>query len=390
MNICMIASGYPSKSKPVLDVFIHEQAREMVKQGLNVHVIIPSVDDSPREETVEGVHVHRVINSNFKPARLFSFVFAVKVMRKAARLNKTEKFDVVHSHFADHAGFAGAIISKILRRPFVLTTHGYDVYYSKELGYGIGTTWLGRVYTSFILKRADKICPVSNALKKQCITRWHINPKKLEVNHDGTHITKPPAEDELNRFKSILNIDDKKVILSVSSLIKRKGHQNIVKALPAVIREVPDAIFILVGEGPYLPELERLIKELKLQSYVKITNRFANRSELPMFLSICDVFVLASVLEAFGIVYLEALALGKPVIGSRGEGDEDFIVDGENGFLVDPTNTDELAKRIVVLLKDKSLRESMGQKGKKDVVESYLWKHNVEKLARTYEELVRQ
>ncbi len=391
MNICMIASGYLSQSKPGVDIFIHEQAREMVKQGLKVHVITAgNNDDSPREETIEGVHVHRVMNGNFKPARLFSFVFAVKVMRIAAQLNKIEKFDVVHSQFADHAGFAGAITSRILRRPLVLTVHGYDVYYSKELGYGIGTTWLGRIYVSFILKSTDKIYPVSNALKKQCITKWYINPKKLEVLHNGFCIQGLPEEDDLNRFKSILNIDDKKVILSVSSLIKRKGQQNIIRALPAVIKEVPDAVFILVGEGPYLPELEQLIKELRLKSYVRMTKRFVDRSELPMFLSICDVFVLVSVLESFGIVYLEALALGKPVIGSRGEGDEDFIVDSENGFLVDPANTDELAEKIVALLQDKSLRISMGEKGKKAVTEDYLWKHNVEKLVGMYEEVIRQ
>ncbi len=390
MNICMISSPYPCQSKPTIGIFIHEQAKEMVEQGLKVHIITTADDDSPREETIEGVHVHRVMNDDFKPVRLFFLVFMVKAMRKVAQLNKTEKFDVVHSQFADHAGFAGAIISGILRRPLVLTVHGYDVYYSKELGYGIGITWLGRIYVSFILKRADKIYPVSNALKKQCITKWHINPKKLEVLHNGFYIQGLPEEDDLNRFKSILNIDDKKVILSVSSLIKRKGQQNIISALPAVIKEVPDAIFILVGEGPYLPELEQLIKELRLKSYVRMTKRFVDRNELPMFLSICDVFVLVSVLESFGIVYLEALASGKPVIGSRGEGDEDFIVDGENGFLVDPANTDELAKKIVALLKDKSLRISMGERGKKAVTEDYLWKHNVEKLVGMYEEVIKQ
>ena len=185
-----------------------------------------------------------------------------------------------------------------------------------------------------------------------------------------------------------MNLDGKKVILSISSLIKRKGQQNIIKALPAVIKEVPDAIFVLVGEGPYLPELERLIRELKLKSYVRLTRRFIARSEIQMFLGICDVFVLVSVLESFGIVYIEALSLGKPVIGSRGEGDEDFIVDGENGFLVDPNDTDELAQKIIATLRSESLRESMGQKGQKVVMESYLWQHNVEKVVRTYKELV--
>jgi len=388
MNICMIASGYPGHYKPALDIFIHEQAREMVKQGLKVHVITPADDDSPKEETMEGVHVHRVMDAGFKPSRLMPFAFAIKAMRKIARLNRTEKFDVVHAQFADHAGLAGAITSRILRRPFVITVHGYDIYYSQESGYGLGTTWLQRIYVSLILKSTNKILPVSTAARRQCITRWHVNSKKLEVIHNGINIPQNPEPDKLNRLKSALNLDGKKVILSISSLIKRKGQQNIIKALPAVIKEVPDAIFVLVGEGPYLPELERLIRELKLKSYVRLTRRFVARSEIQMFLGICDVFVLVSVLESFGIVYIEALSLGKPVIGSRGEGDEDFIVDGENGFLVDPNDTDELAQKIIATLRSESLRESMGQKGQKVVMESYLWQHNVEKVVRTYKELV--
>ena len=173
---------------------------------------------------------------------------------------------------------------------------------------------------------------------------------------------------ELDRLKSNLNLADKRIILSVASFIKRKGHQNIIKALPAIIKEVPDVAFLLVGEGPYLPKLEQLTKELKLEEYVKIINRFAIKSELAIYFGICDVFALMSQLEGFGIVYIEALASGKPVIGSSGEGDEDFIVNGENGFVVDPTNADELAEKLVVLLKNKSLRESIGEKGRKTVM----------------------
>jgi teichuronic acid biosynthesis glycosyltransferase TuaC len=387
MNICMIASGYPSQSKPFHDIFIHEQAKEMVKQGLKVQVITtyaPGDDDSPAEESFEGVPVHRVIAPDFRPARVFTLAFTVKAIRKAIQLNKTAKFDIVHAQFADHAGFAGAITSKILRRPFVLTVHGYDIYYSQELDYGLGTTRRQRTYISLILKSADKVLPVSTAARKQCLTRWQVKPRKLEVIHNGINIQKPPAQDKLYRFKSDLNLDGKKVILSISELLKRKGQQHIIKALPAVIKEVPEAIFILVGEGPYLPELERLTEELGLKSHVKMTRRFVDRSAVQMFLSVCDVFVLASVLECFGIVYIEALSLGKPVIGSHGEGAEDFIVDGENGFLVYPNNTDELAQRITVCLKNKSLRESMGQQGKKVVMKSFLWKYNVEKLIGVY------
>jgi teichuronic acid biosynthesis glycosyltransferase TuaC len=384
----MIASGYPSRLKPFHDIFIHEQAREMVKRGLRVQVITthaPGDNDSPAEEILEGVPVHRIIAPDSGPAQFFPITFALRAIRKAIQLNRTGRFDIVHAQFADHAGLAGAITARILRRPFILTVHGYDIYYSQELGYGLGITRLQRIYVSLILKSAHRILTVSTAARKQCITKWHINPKKLEVIHNGIDLQKPPARDKLDRFRASLNIDGKRVILSISELLKRKGQQNIIKALPAVVKEVPDAIFVLVGDGPYLAELERLTAELGLRNHVKMTRSFVDRSAVQMFLGICDVFVLASVLECFGIVYIEALSLGKPVIGSHGEGAEDFIVDGENGFLIHPSNTDELARRITVCLKNKSLRESMGQQGKKLVTSSFLWKHNVEKLITVYQ-----
>jgi glycosyltransferase involved in cell wall biosynthesis len=273
----MIASGYPSESKPVRDIFIHEQAREMARQGLGVHIITSGSAGDPGEEIMEEVHVHRVMDGNFRPARLFPFVFATKAAVKAGQLNRVEKFDLVHSHFADHAGLAGAIISRIMRIPFVLTVHGYDVNCSKELSYGIGTTWLGRMYVYLILRSATIVCPVSTALKKQCITKWCVNPEKLVVVPNGIHLLEMPEEEELNKFRSALNVADKRIILSVSSLVKLKGQQNVIKALPSVIKEVPNAILVIVGEGPYLAQLKQSIKQLGLENHVKTTNRFAKR-----------------------------------------------------------------------------------------------------------------
>ena len=388
MNICMIASGYPSISEPSRNIFIQEQATEMAKQGFNVHVITLGDDDSPNIEINNGVSIHRVMNPDYKPTRLMPLIFAIKAMKKAVELNTSVKFNIVHSQFADHAGFAGAIISRILRIPFVITVHGYDVYYSKKFGYGLGTTRLQRIYVYFILKSANKIFPVSNALKQQCNVKWHINSKKLEVIPNGMCFNKLPERDEIIRLKSNLNINDKKIILSVSSLIKRKGQQNIIKVLPEVIKDVPDAFFILIGDGPCLPKLEQLTKDLELEKHVMFINRYISKDELAVFFSICDFFALPSVLESFGIVYIEALFFGKPIIGSRGQGVEDFIVDGETGFLINPYDRDELARKITILMKDERLRISMGEKGKKIVLEKYLWEHNVGTLTSAYKNII--
>jgi teichuronic acid biosynthesis glycosyltransferase TuaC len=362
MNVCLIASGYPSPSRPVHNIFIHEQAEEMRQQGLNVRVITSGNKDSPAEETFEGMPVSRVMSSSFKLGLIYPFVFALRAALKAAQLHKIEKFDIIHAHFADHASLAGAIISRVLRKPFILTVHGYDVNYSKELGYGLGTRWLQRIYLFFILKSADMVCPVSHVLERQCITTWHISPRKLAVIHNGTHIPELPSQDEISRFKARINPDGKKVIMSISSLIELKGQQNIIAALPGVIKELPETVFIIVGEGPYLPSLAGLTSELGLDNQVKVINRSISRGEV---------------------------TLGKPVIASRGQGGEDFITDGENGFLVNPTDKHDLADKLVRLLKDKNLRESLGQRGKDTVMQGYLWQHSVARLREVYSNLLK-
>ena len=387
MNVCMIASGYPSRSRPVRDIFIHHQAREMASRGMNVHVLALGDNDGPAEETMEGVQVHRVMQADFKPGRLLPFVFAATVARKAMRLHRTEPFDVVHSHFADHAGFAGAVVSRVLRRPLVLTVHGYDVNYSREMGYGLGITRLQRAFVFLVLRSAHRVCPVSNALRTQCVERWRVDPAKLEVVHDATVVQEAPHEKTLHELRRDLGLNASKVILSVSSLIEVKGQQHVLRALPAVVSEVPEALFLLVGEGPYLGELKKLAIELGVERHVRIVDSYAVGKDLELFLGLCDVFVLTSILEGFGIVYLDASAVGKPVIGSRGQGDEDFIVDGHNGFLVQPGDTDELAERIVLLLRDGRLRQRMGHRGREAVQQGYLWRHNVEKLTGVYDEV---
>lgn len=388
MNVCLIASGYPSPSRPVHNIFIHEQAKEMLKHGLKVRVITAGDKGSPAEETLEGIPVLRVMIGS-RSALLYPFVFTLKALKKAVQLNRVEKFDIIHAHFADHAGLAGAVISRLLRRPFVLTVHGYDVNYSKELGYGLGTRWLQRIYLFLILKSASRVCPVSHVLKEQCLNTWRVSPRRLKVIHNGTQLPQLPSRDEIDKLRAHLNLDGKRVIMSISALVELKGQQNMIAALPSVIKEVPDTMLIIVGEGPYLSRLTDLTRELSLDNHVTIINRFISRREVTRFLTICDVYALVSRLESFGIVYIEALALGKPVIGSRGQGCEDFITDGENGFLVNPTDREDLAEKLVCLLKDRDLRESLGRKGKDTVMQGYLWRHSVTQLREVYQSLRR-
>ena len=387
MNICVIASGYISQSKPGLNSFIHEQAVALVDKGFNVHVIAPGSKKDLRAETINGVRVHRVIVEDYGSSNLQFIAFVIKTFRKAVKLNHEIKLDIIHSHFADHAGFAGGIISRILEKPYVLTVHGYDIFYDKKLKYGQGTHLPTRLLTRFILKWPDRILAVSNAVKRQ-LEIWRIKPQKVVVINNGTRLQKIPKKEQISDFKKKYNLKNKKIILCVSALIKRKGNQNIIKALPMVIDKIPESTFVMIGRGAYKQKLENLSNELGLEKNVMILDKFFSNDELAIFYSICDVFVLMSWLEAFGIVYTEAAQMGKPIIGSRKWGAGDIILDGKTGYLVNPEDTLDLADKLTILLTNKNLRENMGKKGKENVMTNFLWEHNVKNLIRTYNEVI--
>jgi phosphatidyl-myo-inositol dimannoside synthase len=146
---------------------------------------------------------------------------------------------------------------------------------------------------------------------------------------------------------------DTPVILTVCRLAageRYKGYDRIIEALPKILRSVPGARYLLAGAGADRPRIERLIRDLGLQDAVALAG-FVPDNELADYYNLCDVFAMPSQAEGFGIVYLEALACGKPVLAGNRDGSRDALADGELGLLIDPDNPDEIADAIIGVLR---------------------------------------
>ncbi|MCK4262075.1 glycosyltransferase, partial [bacterium] len=204
----------------------------------------------------------------------------------------------------------------------------------------------------------------------------------------------PPGVDSL-RFRPDLDADavlkkhhlfGRQVILTVSHLVRRKGHANVIRALPRVLEKVPEAIYLIVGRGPEDDNLRKLAQTLGILDRVVFAG-FVSNEEIPLYYNVCQVFIMPSYeikeegdVEGFGIVFLEANACGKPVIGGRSGGVVDAVVDGETGLLVDPLNTEEISVALVKLLYDESLAERLGQRGRKRVEKELSWEKVTERI----------
>lgn len=378
MNVLIISLGYPSPSNPVNCVFIHEQAKELVKQLQEVHVITYGDRCDPSEEIKDGVHVHRVtLMSNMD--RLMGFIFSIKVFFKALQISREAKIDIVHSHFADIAGLAGTVVSKVLMKTFIVTVHGADISYGSMQN----RTMKCFVYTT--LKAANKIVVASDYIRRKCSEALGTNSQKVTVIPNGVDIAK------LKRPKNVIpnalrftKSKGEKMILTVGNLIERKNHQSVIRALPMVLQNIPNTTYVIVGNGPTLHELKRIVKSVGVTDNVQFVGQ-VDDEKLREYYHSCDVFIMPSTQEGFGIAYLEASACSKPIIGSITTAAQEVIIDGVTGFLVNPLDDEAISKLLLKVLSDRQLMNKMGVQGRKMIFEKYLWKHNAQKFIQLYQ-----
>lgn len=203
------------------------------------------------------------------------------------------------------------------------------------------------------LHKAQKIISISGYTRDRLISEQNLDPKRiflLPVTFDASRFQ--IAQKPKNLLQKYHLTPDQPIILTVTRLSSSdgyKGYDKILQALPKIQKNLPNIHYIIVGKGDDLPRIEQLIKTLKLQNSVTLTG-FIPDEELPSYYNLCDVFAMPSKGEGFGIVYLEALASGKPTLGGNQDGAIDALCNGELGALINPDNINEIAQTLVDIL----------------------------------------
>lgn len=176
-------------------------------------------------------------------------------------------------------------------------------------------------------------------------------------------------------------------ILTVGYLLKRKGIQFLIKAMPNIIREIKNVKLEIVGDGPLKKELMKLAKNMFLEEYITFRG-YIPRSELQKIYADCDVYVQPSLSEAFPSAVREAMAIGRPVVVTRVGYAEEVIKNGKNGYLVPPGNSEALSQAIIRLLTNEKLRIEMGMKAKRYVENKLSWDSAIKQWYEVYKEAV--
>ncbi len=261
------------------------------------------------------------------------------------------------------------LISKLRRIPYGVFTYGLDLLYPQTTSY--------RHLFNHMLEAADVVFADSGAAQ-QILWDIGIDQGRIHVVYPSVNAANQPVDHTLaDLLESRHGMADKKCILTISRLVERKGHDIVLQAMPRILQSVPNAHYLIVGQGANEPTLRALTQELDLESHVTFAG-YADDEEVAAYYSLCDVFVMISRaipekgdIEGFGIVYLEANIMGKPVVAGNSGGVPEAVVHGETGFLVDPTDPEEVSEAIIRLLQDPELACRFGQQGYQRAVQQF-------------------
>ncbi len=284
------------------------------------------------------------------------------------------KFDMVHSHITWSAGYVGMKLKELYNVPFILTTHGRDVYQRPF------ESTMRMNNTKKIFSLADRLITVSNFTKKIMSEILSDKSRGISVVPNG-FVRKKFDKIDIDKAREIINIDNnKKVITIVGNVEKIKGHIYLIEAVRELVTDYPNILVIIIGNGPDKLMLESKVKEYGLENNFRFEGIVPNE-KLYIYLSASDLFVLPSLGEGNPTVMFESLACGLPFVGTRVGGIPDIINDN-CGIVVEPKDINGLKEAIIRGLSTKWNRESI-----RDYAMQFEWENVTKNIINIYKNL---
>lgn len=277
---------------------------------------------------------------------------------------------IIHSHFIWTSGYAGARLKEKYHIPLIVSGYGYDLY---ELPFK-SPEWRERI--TYALNASDCIITVSESLA-ECVRRLNIN-RPIEVLPTGYDSRRFYPRDRLKCRRTLNLPENRRIILSMGSLVKVKGHMNLIHAVQELQRECKDVLCIILGEGNLRNELNKEIRRCGLEEVVWLVGRMP-RDQLPLWINACDVSALSSFNEGNPTVMFEALGCGIPFVSTDVGGVRGVITSKDYGLICDNNSSQELASKLSEALNKEWDREAILRHARK-----YEWDRQRQNLSEIY------
>lgn len=394
VKVLYIVTAYPRSRGDVITPWLVETIQRLRARGVDVEVLAPSYRGLP-DQVIDGVRVHRfryaprawetLTHDQTAPDRIReqprflalvpSYVAAGSLA--AIRLARTGEYRLIHAFWPVPHGLFGMAAKRVTGIPLISTFFGVEL------------TWVQsqlsflRPLLRRIVKSSDAVTVISSYTARA--VRQLVGEVRLETIPFGATVdvgTEPLPD---SRTSGVLRL------LFTGRLVERKGVRILLEAL-AMIQDEPAVMLKVVGDGPLRSELQTYAGELGIASRVEFTG-FVSSSELARHFRQCDAFVLPAVqdtkgdVEGLGVVLIEALTYGKPVIASASGGIVDVVQDGQTGLLVPPGDVAALAAAVVKYRDNPELARSLAVAGRDFVAQKFSWPAIIDRLASLYHQI---
>jgi glycosyltransferase involved in cell wall biosynthesis len=345
MKVLVYTSLFPNHLQPNFGIFIKQRMIHWARlENCQLKVVAPvpycppwrflgwrySYSQTGYREVIDGIEVLHprfvMIPKVSMPFHGFSlFLCSIKTIKK---ILSTYAFDLVDGHFIYPDGFAAVLLGRFFQKPVVLSARGSDINQFTKFR-------TIKPMIRYALRKCNHIIAVCDTLKQE-IVKLGVNGRKVSVIQNGVAIDEFYPIDKNYARETLSLPNHSKIILSVGSLIPRKGFDLIIEAMPQLIRHFADIGLYIIGDGPLRRHLQQKIARLKLDPYVKCIGEIPNH-ELRMWYGAADVFCLASSREGWPNVIMESLACGTPVVATNVWGTPEILTSPTVGILVERT-----------------------------------------------------
>jgi len=384
-NLMVISNSFPNKDNTFLgDIFVKEQLKFIKDYFDNVYVVSPVAygmehlrKTKHSDYQFDNVYVYfpKYANSplfwrNWKTMWIHLEAKVIKSLISKKNLH----FDLIHAHFTWPSGAVAVRLKKSIGTPVVITEHGVLTWFEalKNEDKHYINTW----------NDSDAIIRV-NKNDVPLICRYCNDPSKVYSIGNGYDPSKYHPIDMGKARRSLGLPIDSKIVLNISRLHEVKGQNHLISSIGYIVNVRKDVVCYIGGIGPFKEDLKKHISSSNLHDNVKLLG-FVPDSKMNNLINSCDLFVLPSLSESFGIVQIEAMACGKPVIATRNGGSEEVITSKEYGLLVDPANSEDLAEKILV-----ALDRVWDHKKILAYAEQYRWVNVAKEIVDVYEQVLK-
>ena len=405
MNIAYFVWVYPPRLVGGLGTYADEITKQYAEMGHELTVF--TMNDGgklPTNEEKGRIAIHRPVivdSSSIMPVfvdeelrrwgdglRFFSDVLNYNILSAHKFINRTskdKKFDLIACH--DWLSAMGGVVSKANTKiPMVFHVHSTE--YGRSSGGGSSTIKDLEYSTA---RQANMIVTVSYAMQEE-IQKLNFPADKIRVMWNGVDEEKYNMRNfrqaDVGAYRKSIGVgENDKMILFTGRLTFVKGIDTLVRAMGKVAAQQKNTKLVVLGRGEMDNELKLLAAQMGVKDKVIMVDKWVDEKERLLLYASCDAMCSPSRYEPFGIVPLEAMSMGKPVVVGVG-GMRESVIDGEQGFFCDPNNPEDIANKLLQILKDDKLARQMGRKARDRVEKVFTWKRIAKQTIELYETII--